>query len=203
MKRGIIILAAIILSGLLLYSWQNRKESGFRIALCPTFFEIAEVIEGSGFEVIKTGSTSESLHLLGQGLVDLVLSGRKLMPLEPGFEFRKIGNGYSFLGSKEMFVLENNAADHVFHTDLEKEKVEKDFPFISSLEEVEDIYDRLGAGILITSWDNTDYGKAFPVHLIKEDGSRNKLSRTPVLYCSGVCEEKTTDKIKEMVALYY
>lgn len=204
MKKGFLISTILILLGLLLYFLQiEKKDDRPRIALCPTFHSIADIIEKSGFEVFKTVSTSESLFLIEQDLADFVLSGRKLMPHEPSLEYRIMGNGYSFLGREEIVITEKNAKYFKFYTDFEKERLESDFPFITQIEEVDDIYEYLETGILITSWDRTNYKKASPIHIMKKDGSRNKLSRIPTLYCSRICEKEKTDKIEKVVSLFY
>ena len=82
-------------------------------------------------------------------------------------------------------------------TDLETDKIRNIFDLDDVLK-VEDVYEYLSLGIIITSWDNTDYSKAEIVHVLQENGKRVMDSRRPTVYCKKTCEN---DKINELVKI--
>ncbi len=61
---------------------------------------------------------------------------------------------------------------------------------IDNIQEVKNVYEHLNDGIVITSWENTDYAKANIVHVMKDNGERIKLSRRPTIYCPDFCGEE-------------
>lgn len=160
--------------------------SDFRLTVagCPTFFYLLDKIESDQIEVIRTRSTLESLYYLNYGMVDLIISGRALRPEEPGFQFNIIGPGYSFISKEEMVILEKEMGNYYFFTDLPQKEIIKKFPYIreEKLVEVNDVYKYLEEGIIITTLLNTDYSISEVTHVMREDGFRNRLSRTPTIY---------------------
>jgi hypothetical protein len=61
---------------------------------------------------------------------------------------------------------------------------------------VEDIYEYLDKGIVITSWENTDYRRTAIVHVIEDNQERLALSRRPTLYCPKFCQKELVEDIK-------
>jgi len=175
MKKIIVILILIVV---LFFLALFKKEGLPKVAACPTFYYMLEKLEKEGIETIRTESTGESLRLLEEKEVDLVISGRGLKKGEPNFLFEKIGPGYDFFFQKELVIFEKEMEFVPFYTNLSKEKIREDFPYINSLEKVEDLGSFLDQGIIITN--NEIKGET--VHIFKEEGSRVRLSRLPRLY---------------------
>ncbi len=174
----------------------QKDESEIIVAACPTFHYMLEKIESNKVKVIKTESTGESLSLLDQEMVDLVISGRALKSTEPKFSFKKIGHGYDFIFSKEVFILEEEMQFIPFYTDLPLENIIEDFPFISedNLKKTEDIYSVLDKGVVITSLEGEIRGEI--VHVLQGNGERVRLSRLPRLYYLPNLEEEKLKLIK-------
>ncbi len=173
-KTILIVVLIIVFLGLIIFS--NKKEPTITIAACPTFHYMLEKL-GDDFKIIKTGSTSESLTMLDNNEVDLVISGRFLKPNEPNFLFKEMGPGYDFLFIKEVIITEEEMAFIPFYTNLSVEKVLNDFPYIN-LTKVNNVIEYLDQGVVITQ--NNYQGEL--VHVFREDGSRVRLSRKPRLY---------------------
>lgn len=162
----------------------NMVENKIKVAVCPTFYDynLSNIL--NNYETIKTSSTAESLNLLSSNLVDYVLAGRKLKPNEENndLEFKILENiGYSFLSNKINSITTEYFDSHVFYTDLDLENIKKDLN-IKNIQKVDNIYDYLDNGIIITLIENTDYSRANLVHVLDENNNRLKLSRTPILY---------------------
>ncbi len=207
-KKGIwITLIAIIL----LFSFILARQRAFSprlpaesyekpvVAACPTFYYLLEKLEENGFSVLRTKSTAESFYLLEKEEVDAAISGRATSPGEPDFSFNVIGPGYSFLSSKEKVIMENEMGFVDFFTDMEKEIILNDFPFISenNLRQINDVYDYLEEGVIITSVLNTDYSRGRVVHVFRENGERVRLSRTPVFYY----QEKEKERLRPALSI--
>jgi hypothetical protein len=172
-----------------------------KIATCPTFYNIlSSKFQMNEYEVVKTSSTSESLSVLERQEVDYAIGGRILMPGEKEFDFRKIGNGFSFLSYKETVIFEDDLKENFFYTDLDPDFL-KDIFGIVKIMKVRNVYDYLDKGIVITSWENTDYSLARIVHVINFDGSRNILSRIPIVYCLEPCEENFVEKMEKLLSI--
>jgi hypothetical protein len=163
-----------------------QEENKVTVAGCPTFYYMLDKLSNNEIDVIKTNSTAESLYYLQKGKVDLIISGRNLRPDEPKFSFEIIGPGYSFISEKELLIFDKEMSNYDFFTDLSGKEIMKNFPYIiyDKISEVENVYDYLNAGIIITSVENTDYSKSGIVHVYTEDGSRHSFSRTPIIYYS-------------------
>ncbi len=175
-------------------SLSTSMESRTVVAACPTFHYMLEVLEKEGFDVVKTSSTSESIKLFLKEETDFFISGRRLKPSEPSPFFKILGPGFSLLASHEIVILEEEMEKILFYTDLDLEEILEKFPFLqNNLLKVEDIYEYLNKGVLITSVENTDYRKAEPVHVLGPSGKRSRFSRTPLLYYSK--EEHKTEEI--------
>ncbi len=164
------------------------KKEKIIIGACPTYHWIEEKIDLNKYEFIPTTSTDQSLILLGSKQADIVLSGRTLKPNEPSFDFLVIGEGYSFLSDKGFLVYYHELDKYNIYTDLDVELVKNDLS-IEKIEKVDDVYDYLEKGIVITSWENTDYSRVEIVHVLKSSGERLELSRRPVIYCSESCSD--------------
>jgi hypothetical protein len=206
MKRIIIILTLFLVVGLITYgimSW-NKKSSQdnsidqasaesshsgqkkIKVATCPTYSDkIKGVIPGK-FKIIETGSTAESITLLESKQVEMALAGRTLKPSEPRMGHIVAGKGYSFLSANGGVVYKDELSNRDIYTDLEPEALKDIFP-VQGIEQVDNVYGYLDKGIVITSWENTDYTKAEIVHLLERNGERVELSRRPTIYCPGSC----------------
>lgn len=161
----------------------EEKEKTMFVAVCPTFYYMAEGMENnSKINIIKTGSTSESLGLFKGGTVDFIVSGRALKKGEPQLPSIKIGKGYDFIFKNEIVIYEKEMGDFLFYTNLSKEEIVQEFEYISekNLIEVENIYEYLNEGIVITHLN--DFSKGEIVHILKENNSRVRLSRLPRIY---------------------
>lgn len=188
---GLITVAVTTATGFYFYGKSSTPLSAtpLRVAACPSCYEIAGKLDKTRYEIIPTRSTSESIFLLNGGQVDMVLSGRSLKPGEPPLDFVALGEGYSFLGPEEISIRSNQLDDYTFFTDLDAEKIRTLFG-LREVTRVDDVYEYLARGIVITSWENTNYGKAHVVHAMENDDQRLALSRRPTLYCPETCGDE-------------
>ncbi len=210
MKKKIVLFSVIFLVfiGFVFYNQSNffnEKESTqltshlleqkrIRIAACPTYHDLSERLN---YDFIKTESTQESLSLLRRGEVDMILSGRKLRPDEGNYDYEVLGEGYSFISNQGGNILESQLKNYTVYTDLDLEELKRNFS-LGEIIEVENVYDYLEKGIAITSWENTDYFQAELIHLLKDSGGRNSLSRRLTLYCSSFCDGNIASEIKSV-----
>lgn len=177
----------------------NKNEKIVKIAVCPSFYNsLKNGLDKDYYSVILTNSTSESLALLSQKKVDYALGGRILRPEEPRFNYRIIGDGFSFLAFKELTIYDYNLSLYPIFTDLDTNLVKENFGSLD-ISLVDDVYEYLEAGVIITSWDNTDYSRASIVHLLKVDDSRNLKSRLPIVYCYNNCQKNVVSEIKNII----
>lgn len=165
-----------------------------KVAACPTCFDLAKNIQAEKYEIIKTGSTAESLVLLQNNTVDLVLAGRTLKPHEPQMDSLLIKQGYSFLSSSNATIFIDQLKNYKIYTDLDEEELKQNFN-IEKIQTVDNVYEYLDEGIIITSWENTDYTKAAIVHVLENNNRRVRLSRRPTVYCPNVCEEQAQELV--------
>ncbi len=191
MKKTFIIIIILIILFLIGF---NLKAEIIKIAACPTFHYLLEEIDSDRIETIKTKSTAESIALLKEKEVDLIISGRALKEEEPDFLYKIIGPGYDFLFEQELFMTEKQMKDIIFYTDLSIENILEDFPYIEKVEKVENIFEYLDQGIIITKLKNKLEGEI--VHIFSENGIRPRLSRLPRLY--SFSEEKL-EMIKDII----
>lgn len=175
--------------------------SKIKIATCPTFYEDIKKLDQEKFELIFTNSSTESLDLLANANVDIVLSGRILMPEEQYFDYEIIDNAknyYSFLSNNSKHIYTDDFDSYSFFTDLELEKIKKDLS-IKNIYKVDNVYDYLNDGVVITSWDNTDFTKSYIVHVLNSDTSRLKISRIPILYYKSDFELQIILEVKNIL----
>ena len=169
-----------------------EKEKKVTIAACPTLHYLLEALKDNDKAyTVKSGSTEESLKMIGNGEVDMIISGRALKKEEPRLLFQKIGEGYDFIFEEETVVLEEEMHFIPFYTNLCLTEIIDSFTYISeeNLFEVENPYDYLTEGVVITSLENLLVGEV--VHILKSDGSRVRLSRLPrIYYDKGVSTKK-------------
>jgi len=179
---------------------EENKELRLTVAGCPTFYYILDKLSNDWIRVVKTGSAAESFYLFQQGEIDLVLAGRALRPGEPKLSFKIIGPGYSFISNKELLIQEKEMGNYNFFTDLSSSEIINQFPYIiqEKISEVENVYDYLNEGIVITSVKNTDYSKSEIVHIYTKDGSRHRFSRTPIIYYSKTLNNLDYLKIQDL-----
>lgn len=201
MKNTIVIIVLLFLGFLFLTGGgrgydvdinQSLNREKIKIAACPTCFEMAENINIDKYEIIKTASTAESIALLRDQKVDMILAGRTLKPDEPRMDGFLIKEGYSFLSDKEIVVYADQLKNQAIYTNLDVENI-KSALLLEKIEWVDNIYDYLDKGIVITSWENTDYARAEIVHVMEESGERFKLSRQPTIYCPHICDQKARE----------
>jgi len=67
---------------------------------------------------------------------------------------------------------------------------------LNNVRQITNIAECPSNGIIITSWDKTNYSQANIVHILNDDGSRHALSRTPIIYCKETCPENIINQIK-------
>ncbi len=208
MRKNIYIIIFIFL---LFFFLNNRKEdqiaslSNFTekdnlvVAGCPTFHYMLDKLDQEGISIIKTGSTGESLSLIENGLVDFVISGRSLREGEAKLSFHKIGRGYDVIHKDEIVIFEKEMGQISFLTDLDIDQVINDFEYISdvNLVKINDLYEYLDKGVIITSLDGHLIGNM--AHILKENGSRVRLSRSPRIYFSSELEKEKLESIKEII----
>lgn len=190
-NRLIIIIPVLIIFALIGMSILNQKSSNYKqvepvkslmtekvsIAACPTFHLLLDSLDDDKYQVRPTGSTAQSLDFLASKQVDLVLSGRILKPNESDFKSLVVGeSNFSFLSDQEIMIYQSQLEGYQIYTDLGRELVKEVFK-IKQVDQVEDVYQYLDKGIVITSWDNTDYLRAKTVHLFDDFGARIKQSR--------------------------
>ena len=199
-KRGFIGMGIFILgigifvslgsesSETLIYENGDEKKR-IKIAACPTCIDSVGTIEDERYEIVPTASTAESLQLLRYEEVDMILAGRTLKPGEAKMEAIVLEQGYSFLSKEGGFLYRDELHDQTFYTDLKKEEIEKKIA-LETIQEVEDVYEYIDQGIIITSWENTDYGRAKIVH-IKERMGNGWQYLDNQRYIVSVCVKKT------------
>ncbi len=185
-----------------LYSLEQREISDEKIvvAACPTFYYLLQELEKNDINIIKTAFTTESIYYLQNNEADLIIAGRALKPGEPQLLYEIIGSGYSFIGKEEFLIQEKEMNNYDFFTDLSKAAILEKFPYIAKnrILEIENVYDYLDYGIIVTSIENTDYSKSQIVHIYKEDGSRHRFSRAPIIYYSHLSDKNNVNYIKEI-----
>lgn len=168
------------------------------IALCPTYYSLADELEKDNFKVIKTSSSAESFALLSDSELDYVLAGRILKPGEGNFsgEFLSF-QGYSFLSSYSETIDVSELLNRKIYSDLEQENIKNDLA-LDNIIFVSDVYSYIDQGLIITSWENTDYSRAEIVHVLEDNGERYSLSRRPILYCQNKCDFNIINKLKKI-----
>lgn len=171
------------------------------VAACPTFYYLLEKLKNNNINIVETNSTAESLYFLQKNKTDLIIAGRKLKPEEPQFLSEIIGSGYSFISDKELLIQEKEMGNYNFFTDLSPDEIIDKFSYIipGKISEVENVYNYLSRGIIITSVENTDYSKSKIVHIYKKDSSRHRFSRTPIIYFSNSLNKDIIENIKAQI----
>lgn len=167
-----------------------------KIAACPACFSVIQKLGQSQYEIVPTASTAESVMLLEKGLVDFIIAERTHKPGEPLLDYHIIEQGYSFLGETEKTIRAEDLVKYEIFTDQDPEEMKLLFP-IGNVVTVDNVYEYLDKGIIVTSWENTDYTKAQIIHILENDGERLVLSRRPTLYCLSSCND---DKASALVA---
>ncbi len=182
-------------------SFTFSEEKDISLAVCPTFYYVADNSKDLNF--IKTKTTAESLYLLTNKEVDFVISGRPLKDGESDFNFEIIGEGYDFIFEKEIIIMEEEMLLVPFYTNLDPKIIIEDFEYISEDNLIkiskEDIDNHLKEGVIITFLD--DRIKGGSVHIFNENGKRVRLSRRPRIYYSSLIEEDELNKLKEILFL--
>ena len=173
--------------------------NGYSVAGCPTHHSLLPGLDNGDFKTVRTASTGESVRLFRREDVDFIISGRKLKPNEPDLESEKLGEGYSFLAESTLSITEDEMADLQFFTDQNPEKLVSEFEGLSkeNLKYVEYPYTRIDDGIVITSFENTDYSKGELVHIYDGFGRRVEKTRRPTLFF----REEDRDKAEEIINL--
>ena len=206
MKKNLL---AIIFGLAIIFTVYNFKEdpdflraevgNGYRVAACPTHHHMLPALDRGDFQTTRASSTGESLKMMKEGEVDLVISGRNLKPGEPELESLKLAEGYSFLAEEGFSITEDEMEEYNFYTDLDKDSVINDFLSITkeNLTQVEDVYEKSDDGIVVTSFENTDYEKAEIVNIYDGFGRRVEKTRRPTLFF----REENRDKAEEIINL--
>ena len=203
-KKNLLVILSFIILIFILFFVLNKKDDNYfsfsvfskqekiKIAACPTCFELVKSINTDKYEIIRTESTAESVSLLKNQEVDMILAGRTLKSNEYKADSLLIEEGYSFLKNQEAIILIDQLKDYTVYTDLNIEKIKNSFS-LSKIEQVKDVYDYIDKGVVITSWENTDYSRAEIVHILERNGERVKLSRQPTIYCPNVCGKEASE----------
>ncbi len=160
-----------------------------KVAVCPTYYELAQNLDPQKYEIIHTSSTSESLSLLQEMRVETVLAGRTPKPNEKNnLDSVILDEGYSFLSSESMSIYGKDLKNYNIYTDLPANTFEN-IPEIEKIQQVDDVYEYPDKGIIITSWENTDYNRAEIVHVMETADKRLAISRQPTIYCLDSCKK--------------
>ena len=204
MKKIILTTTLLLLLVIIIIATSRKKTGSFnqscRIAVCPTFYNKANKLGPEEADIIYTKSTAEGLDLLQQEKVDYVLSGRTPLPGE-NFNYQALedySESYSFLASRTITIFTNDFDDYDFYTDLSENKIRKDLN-INNINRVDNIYDYLDQGILISSWDNSNFYQANIVHVLNSDGSRVRKSRLAGIHYLENCDDNIILKIKKII----
>jgi hypothetical protein len=172
-----------------------------RIAICPTMDRvISKEIVYDEYFFVNVDSTSEAVLLLNNGEVDYVISGRIPSAEEGIGEYLHLYDGldrFSFLSNIREFVYTLELNSYPIYTDLE-EGILEDMFSLNDINYVEDVYEYLDEGIVVTTWQNTDYTKGSLVHIMDSGTSRNIFSRLPTLFCKTECLEEDFLKLTEL-----
>ncbi|MCF7845289.1 MAG: substrate-binding domain-containing protein [Candidatus Pacebacteria bacterium] len=171
-----------------------------KVAVSPTFYYLFQDLkENNNIEVFETDSTLEGLDLMERGVVDVAVLGRPLREEELSLLSEVVGGGYDFIYKEEMVISEEEMSEIVFYTDLETEEVINDFKQITSrnIVKIEDIENYIEKGIVITSIDGLLVREL--VHVLKDDGSRVRLSRLPRVYYFEETPRKNLDYLIDLI----
>lgn len=211
-RKTLYILSAIAIvsiSGFLVLSVENEITGMFlgvdlegnEIASCPTFWHMLEGLEDEDLEKYYTESTGQNVQGVLSGDIDAFISGRALHPEEPDLNRKILGPGFSFISDESREVFVGSLDEYEFYTDESKEEVIDSFEGITddNLHRVEDVYGYLENGLVITSLENTDYSRGEIVHVLYENGSRHRYSRTPALYYTDELGENKAEYIAELL----
>jgi hypothetical protein len=209
MKKKILILSGAIFTVvvLVIFFLGNSKQTEpmlttslptkekIKIAACPTCYEADKKLDKEKYEIVPTATTAESATLLARGSVDMLLAGRTLKPSEAAADFLVLTGGYSFLGDKQLNLDINEIKDRTIFTDLDPVELKNNLPDFT-FKQVDDVYDYITKGIVLTTWENTDYSRAEIVHVYENNGRRLAMSRRPTLYCPTNCQDEVATDIK-------
>ncbi|MEA2092557.1 MAG: hypothetical protein U9P61_01130 [Patescibacteria group bacterium] len=171
-----------------------------KVAVSPTFYHLFQDLkDNNNIEVFEIDSTLEGLDLMERGVVDVAVLGRPLREEELPLLSEVVGEGYDFIYKEEMVISEEEMSEIVFYTDLETEKIINDFKQITSrnIVKIEDIENYIEKGIVITSIDGFLVREV--VHILKEDGSRVRLSRLPRVYYFKEIPRKNLDYLIDLI----
>ncbi len=181
---------------------QNNPSEKIKIAACPTFhYLLDKIAHDENIEVIKTSSTSENIYYLLFEEIDAFISGRKLKPEEPSLRYDIVGEGFAFLGKTEQIIFYDELNNYEYFTDQEVKKIIDKFSDLEAakIKKVDDVYSYVEDGIIITSFENTNYLKAKIVHIYSKEGQRHRFSRTPAVYYSFGLKDNDIKDIKAIL----
>ncbi len=216
MKKKLIIIFVVIVAFFGIYAVLSDSESPvssvssnqeLKVAACPTFYYMLEKLEEEGIIAIRTESSAENFQLLEEGKADIVISGRALKKGDiERFDyllFDIIGPGYALHFKEEIMILEEEMQFVPFYSYIDNKKIIEDFSYISeqNLQEIErqEINKYMEKGVVITSLAKSFEIKGELVHVFKEDGSRLRLSRAPVLYYPPVFNKAGVELVQELI----
>lgn len=184
MKKRIIFITilSLFVLGLFISNIFASNKSIIKITACPTYYyELLDQLDPKKYELFFSESTSRSIIFLKNNIVDVIISGRTLKPGEINAQSLVLGKGYSFLSNSEKTIFIEELKNYDIYTDFEVDKIKNLFP-VMNISQVEDVYQYMDEGIIITSWENTDYNRAEIIHLLENNGRRVKLSRQATAY---------------------
>lgn len=199
----LLILTTVIAIGIFSFSFNKQNmeqiatdeipaQEKIKVAACPTCYELSKKLDLEKYQVIKTNSTAQSIAFVESEQADMILAGRTLKPDEPRMDKLLIEEGYSFLSNRGATIFIDQLDEYNVYTDLDEQELKEKLS-IEKIQTVNNVYEYLDKGIIITSWENTDYDKAEIVHLLEKNGERVKLSRRPTVYCPNVCDEQAQE----------
>lgn len=129
----------------------------------------------------------------------IIIAIAKIKPII-GFLFKRVTTTKTntpFLSDIEKTIKTKDLNKYQMYTDLD-DKLISSILNLDNIKKVENIYQYLNQGIVVTSWENTDYSKAQIVHVFDDNGNRLTLSRQPTLYCPNSCSSKLLSDISNL-----
>lgn len=207
MKKSILVLILVFFIAMSSYAFGagelifNPDNDNLTIVGCPSYHKNFPALQDEGFRVIRSGSVTESIQLLESERADFAIIGRKLKPDEPQFLDLKLRDGYLFLNEEGSSITESEMSSFDFYTDLDRGEIAATFPEISedNLIYEKDPYTKTGKGIVVTSYENTDYSNANPVYIYDGFGRRVENSQRPTLIFSDKNDINRAKEIKELI----
>lgn len=182
---------------------ESIEQKQIVVAACPTFYYMLDKIKEDRIaNILRVENTGEGLKLMSERKIDVLVSGRALKIKEPDLPFMVVGPGYDFIYANEIVLNESEMMFVPFYTDLDLEEIVEDFEYISTenIEKVDNVFNYLDQGVVVTLLE--DRMKGEPVHIIKNNETRVRLSRRPRMYYLPHIDKDTLKEVKNIIKEY-